>query len=922
MRQAMLTRLAALVLSLGALTAGSGKPADAAVIDASRLDAVVLITVTDKQHGTILNVGSGVLLGPDGYILTAKHVVGGLNPDTDILSVKIVDISGDPVPAALKGCDPNNDACIIRIGNGAVRDHHFASFPPLRCERLLQQESVTSTGFPGGGQFDLNTPPGVISGTLTADNFYPATAASLPGTSGGPVFDDDGNVVGIVADGIGAGTQVLIAPLFPLQFFIGSWSPDNCTSKRPDAPLHSVASFDIRANVGVWSVRADQVSATGVALSDDEFRAIFDPDAGGDLADRLDQLTAASISFPTLSVNLHLGQLVGEITMNDVELTDVHRGRIGKVSIGGIALNTDGSDDLRPARGTIADASAQGLDLGRLVRLINQAPSSDLPLLSLCRQITFGKISIEQENGDTLKVDKLTAGGVKARQLVLATSDSAAATPGDTAEPATSLGDFLTNLLYGVSFSSAEAEGISTGSGDLGPPTFSLDHIVLANMASAKFGTIELDGLNANVPDGSLALAGVTFQGADFSSTVRWLRDTQATADPNGGLLDIARRLPLARQITLYQLKLDAPNVLHQGNQGDGDSNHFDIAKLGIGLTYDDHLPSTVSVVVDRFVVPLPDRKAPLASQPQIKSLLDLGLDRLSLSAALQARWDTTAKALIVKDLRLSLDKAGTVDVAAQVTKLDRSVLSGSLETLLDAMIVSRLSSARVRFDNDGLFEKILPRVADSMGANVNDLKTLLPLLATEKIGTFFGDQADAKGTVSTAVEAFVSDPHSIELSLQSKDDDGGVPLNGGHPDAGTVEIAAIANRPDPGRWTDQVIARGVATMNSVVSSVGEITSLLVPPVVTVLTVPKKVDCEVVVSGTTYIARGQPCEMNAATGTISFEGGDNYKVVVDKAADGTATGAIEMKQTDLGSLTPKGACWQNDNTRICAFPPN
>jgi len=149
--------------------------------------------------------GSGVIIAPDGYILTNNHVVQG----ADALSVTRQD--GATLDAVLVGTDPATDLAVIRA-NGS----HLPYAVLGDSSRLKAGQLVIAIGNPYG--FNSTVSTGVVSAlgrTLRSmegrliDNIIQHTAPLNPGNSGGPLVDSRGRVVGIntaiisIAQGIG-----------------------------------------------------------------------------------------------------------------------------------------------------------------------------------------------------------------------------------------------------------------------------------------------------------------------------------------------------------------------------------------------------------------------------------------------------------------------------------------------------------------------------------------------------------------------------------------------------------------------------------------------------------------------------------------------------------------------------------------------
>jgi len=176
---------------------------DAALLDAySRAVTKVVDEVApsvvrlDVRHGGRghLGSGSGVILSPDGLILTNSHVVqGGKRADVTALD-------GRSFSARVLGDDPDTDLALIRIEEDAM-------LPAVRLgnsKKLRPGEIAIAIGNPLG--FDASVTAGVISalgrslrsksGRLIEDVIQ-TDAALNPGNSGGPLVSSQGAVIGI-----------------------------------------------------------------------------------------------------------------------------------------------------------------------------------------------------------------------------------------------------------------------------------------------------------------------------------------------------------------------------------------------------------------------------------------------------------------------------------------------------------------------------------------------------------------------------------------------------------------------------------------------------------------------------------------------------------------------------------------------------
>jgi serine protease Do len=142
------------------------------------------------EHG----LGSGVIISPDGYIVTNNHVVDGA------LDIRVTMSDRRILPAKLIGKDPLTDLAVIKVD-----ETNLPNVPWGDSTQLRPGQTVLAFGNPYGFRFTvtrgivsaLNRPNPYATDRRKPGQFIQTDAAINPGNSGGPLVNARGEVVGI-----------------------------------------------------------------------------------------------------------------------------------------------------------------------------------------------------------------------------------------------------------------------------------------------------------------------------------------------------------------------------------------------------------------------------------------------------------------------------------------------------------------------------------------------------------------------------------------------------------------------------------------------------------------------------------------------------------------------------------------------------
>ena len=136
--------------------------------------------------------GTGFAISSDGYVLTSKHLVRDAN------SVAVEDVAGRRFSAEIIFKDEMYDIALIKIVDSSFKKSAVIPFVFKNKDADLGERLFT-LGFPREdivyGEGSLSSLTGYMGDTLS----YQVSIPVNPGNSGGPVFDDKGNLLGMIS---------------------------------------------------------------------------------------------------------------------------------------------------------------------------------------------------------------------------------------------------------------------------------------------------------------------------------------------------------------------------------------------------------------------------------------------------------------------------------------------------------------------------------------------------------------------------------------------------------------------------------------------------------------------------------------------------------------------------------------------------
>lgn len=171
------------------------KKVDASVV-VIRTEHEQVVTGPRRQMASLPGLGSGVLISPDGKIMTAAHVV----QTADTILVEFA--GGETMPANVISSDLSADVALLQIEQAPS----YAAVATLGDSDAAEVgDEVFIVGAPVGmghtmtaGHISARRTPHTLYGGISRSEFFQTDAAINQGNSGGPMFNMSGEVIGIV----------------------------------------------------------------------------------------------------------------------------------------------------------------------------------------------------------------------------------------------------------------------------------------------------------------------------------------------------------------------------------------------------------------------------------------------------------------------------------------------------------------------------------------------------------------------------------------------------------------------------------------------------------------------------------------------------------------------------------------------------
>ena len=341
--------------------------------------------------------GSGFIISPDGYVLTNAHVVA----DASEVTVKLTDRR--EFPAKVVGVDQRSDIALIKIAATGLPTVHFGD-----SSKLKPGQWVVAIGSPFG--FENSVTAGVVSATGRALDeayvpFIQTDAAVNPGNSGGPLFNLDGQVIGINSQ-IYSRTGGFMGMSFAI--------PIDIALNVKEQLMRTGKVRRSRIGVGVQEVNQQFAKAFGLGLPHGALVSSVDPKGPGERAGLKPGDVITSVDGKPIDRSLDLPVVVAAIPPGSEARLGVWRDHHAtEVTVKTVLLDETPAEAARAGGGGAEDGGKLGLAVRPL------APNEQQELH------TRGRLVVEDVSGPAL------AAGVQAGDVVLGVNGAGVASVAD-----------------------------------------------------------------------------------------------------------------------------------------------------------------------------------------------------------------------------------------------------------------------------------------------------------------------------------------------------------------------------------------------------------------------------------------------------------------------------------------------------------
>lgn len=482
-------------------------------------------------------------------------------------------------------------------------------------------------------------------------------------------------------------------------------------------------------------------------------------------------------------------QVKTSTTYHGITVEGVRGGKIARSAIASSVFQMDGSSKAARAQGEIGTVSAESVDLGAILVLLDperRLKETDFRLIY--GAITAENYRLHADDGTVqgwasmklrdvalapsrIPAEELLAVGARIRELAVIGQQPAA--------------DEVADLLTGIAgaydalrIGGASFQGMSATAPD--GATVTLKSMVLGKLDQGRLDTLALEGLEGKEPGGApFRLDRLALGGLRPGATLRLA--AQATLEPivNDDPLALVRALSLFDSIDITGAQVPV-----------GYKNEPAIIDtLSLAWTAnDDGFPTRVKATL-RASAPTDQ----IPNGTSVTLLLPESVSRASIAADISGQWNPTDQTATLDPFYVEVSDSFSLNARARLTHVAPAAFAPDKVAALNALMAANLALVEVKLTDSGLYEQKLEEAAKEQGATPDMLRQLLGGFAEMVLSPVTDERPDFEPAVQALI-AFLQKPMgTIALRVT--------------PRADTLPLSAIAEaaQTDPMTLVNQV---------------------------------------------------------------------------------------------------------------------
>lgn len=527
------------------------------------------------------------------------------------------------------------------------------------------------------------------------------------------------------------------------------------------------------------------VSVAGTKLSQADIEGLFKQTALAPVADVLQRFDADSMTVQSIEFHLKTEKQESVTVYEMFETGRIKAGAVEKASLKGgkqtdLMKSGDGKD--LKLQTTFGRYAVENFDLTAMVRwLLDSDPTGKAPMKVLHGKYELASIDMDV-NGVKVAIGRMQGAGFQARTArkapvnLIAMIEASSAKPGDS-KAALPLLTAMLDMYSGMTMGEGSIDGFTISGKDPktgGDIKGSGGKITFVGGANPSFA---FNDFSLAAADGFMKFKKIGFEGDFYTLAMLGLGQalqSELAAKPgekNDPQLDEFRAVVAEASKTLGNRDvrfvfdgLDAdlpPGTSAQSKERVKVSlGSFDVRMGGfVGM-----VPTKIDYALNGFKMPVPaDSK-----DQGIKTLRELGIDVLDLSARIKGTWEEGKTRFLVDDVNFDMAKLAKAGIKAEIGNIPKPLFESPMTAWTYTLLGANAQSLSFSIENRGGIDNFIAKVAKDQRKSADQFKMELSAIAPAMIGMYLSGHPDGPA-LADGLTKFIRNPGSLNITLRAK---------------------------------------------------------------------------------------------------------------------------------------------------------